>query len=460
MNIISQLGSKLVKLGNRILGQAMSVYTRAFTISTPEVFVGIDQNNAIEKGFNSNIQVYVCVKKDAQKFGYIPRYLFTEADKQVKAHMHPLLETKAFTPAPKNKLTELLARPNPFQGQDAFYALARASYKVTGNAYIWLNRGDIEDYRLEDGSFDDAVIDKLPVLEMYVLPPDQVSIIPDVTNLWGTLGYVLEANGRNLMRAGDVIHWRDLNLSWDAASRTHLMGMSALTPGAKTLEESNSLSRYAMRSAQNDGAKAILFNETMDAMNPTQQSELKRVIDAKINNNDVAGSVATLQGKWGMHSLAQTSKDLEMIDRKKMSWREVALLFGVPPELVDTETKYDNMGQAILQWVSNEIIPACKQLDDEMNRVLLPAFGLKGKMFIASDPSDLIEVKTIVIDFATKLQAIWSVAPDDVRDNLGYERIGGKFSEPWIITGRTPWSDYLDPEAQAAIDQASNGFGA
>lgn len=437
----------------------MSVTGRVFNFTTPEVFDTLDQTKAIEKGFNGNIAVYVVVKKDAQKFGSIPRYVYDASTKEEKAKFK-FSEVKAYKPVSTGPLTDLINRPNKFQSQDYFYSLLRACYKVCGEAFIWCNRGDISGYRLEDGSFDDAAIDKLPVLEMYVLPPDQMVLIPDPENLWGVLGYYLNMGEKVLMRAGDVIHWRDLNLSFDPASRIHQRGMPPATPGSKTIAESDSISRASMRMSQNDGAKAILYNETMDNMSPAQQSKLKKVIDAKINNNDVAGAVATLQGKWGLLDLAMSSKDMEMIEKKKMSWHEIALLYGVPPEFVVTDQKYDNMGSAMFQWVNDSIIPGCKQLDGEMNRVLLKAFGLDKKAFIATDYTELPEVMSYMIDVATKMQGIWSIKPDEVREYLNYDTIGNDFDEPWVPGNLSPLSQNNDINQMDQVSQylQSNGL--
>lgn len=427
MSLISYIGNQLIKLGRNIQGRAMSI-GRVFNFTTPETFASIDQTNAVEKTFNSNIAVYVVVKKDAQKFGSIPRYVYDASTKEEKAKR-----------IDKGPLTKLINRPNPFYSQDYFYSLARASYKVCGETFIWLNRGDISDYRLNDGSYDDKAIDKLPVLEMYVLPADMVALIPDPENLWGVLGYSLEIGEKLIMRAGDVIHWRDLNLSFDAGTREHSRGMPPGKPGAKTIEEANSLSKASMRMSQNDGAKAVLYNEILgQELTPVQESQLRRVIDAKINNNDVAGAVAAIQGKWGLLNLAMSSKDMEMIEKKKMSWTEIALLYDVPPNLVVTEQKYDNLDAAIFQWVNDSIIPGCKQLDGEMNRVLLKAFGLENTAFIATDPTELPEVMNHMIKIAKDYQEIWSISPDEIREYLGFDKWGGEFSEPWVPGDRTP----------------------
>src|SRR5690606_21280495 len=168
------------------------------------------------------------------------------------------------------------------------------------------------------------------------------------------------------------------------------------------------------------------------------------VIDAKINNNDVAGSVAMLQGDWGLLNLAMSSKDMEMIEKKKMSWQELCFLFGVPNEFFDTQTTFANKEQAMIQWLTNKIIPACKQFAGELNRTLLKAFNLESVALIAADWSELPEAQKAMVEAAKVMQDIWSVSPDDVRQLLGFEPLGGKFAEPWVPMGCTPISEMND----------------
>lgn len=452
---------------NRAIGPPLSSNTRVISLATPEVFSPLDSTRAINDGFSSNISVYSIVKKDAKKFGSVPIYVYDAAKKEEKAIRHPLLEIKALSRLEGKgtvaDLTNLLNRPNKQEGQDMFLARTRAYFKVCGESFIWLNRGDLEQYRNPDGSFDDDTIDTLPVLEMQVLPSNYISIIPDPTDLWGIMGYVLEVGERLVIRRNDVIHWKDINLKFDASSRTHLRGMSPLLPGSKTLSESDALSFASMRSAQNDGAKAVIYNKDKASITPTQQSEMKRVIDSKINNSEVADSVASLQGDWGLLNLSMSAKDQALIERKDFSWKEICFLLDVPNEFFDTKTTFANKKEALLGWVTNDIIPACKQFCGELNRVLLKAFNLEAAALIAADWSELPEIKQGMVDSAKVLQDIWSIAPDDVRDFLGYERLGGKFDEPWVTTGRTPMSDIRDPDEELALEIEKNrinaGFG-
>lgn len=439
-NVIQQLGLQLVKLGSRFVGIPLTTMGRVFSLTVPEVFTQIGIRDAIDQGFNKNLPVYVAIKKTAKKFASITRYLYDVNRIEQKA-VHPLRECKAYAPfAGSTALTKLLERPNKYQSQDAFYALVKAYYMACGEAFVWCNRGALP--IRPDGTIDDFAADKLPVLEMYVLPTQLVTAIPDPENLWGVYGWILECGERFVMRREDVIQWKDLNLDFDASSRTQLRGMSPMTPGSKTIAESNEISKSSLRTAQNDGAKAVIYEKTLNAkMTPTQKTQLESVINTKLNDNDKSGAVATLQGDWGLLNLASDNRAQQLVERKKMTMREVALLFSLPPEFLDTETKYDNMGNAILQWITDTIIPECKQLDGEFNRVLLRAFGLEGIAFIGSDWSELPEIRKALVEAAKALQEIWSVTPNEVRRTMGYEDWqDDTFNEPWVPGGRTPLS--------------------
>lgn len=472
MPLFPYIGQQLIKLGRSFLGQPLSSGGRVFSVSTPEVYAKIGVQTAIDKGFEDNTAVYSIVMKDAKKFASIPRYLYDAGRKEEKGFVKVLRklsklmgfvsEVKAFNKfSDKTALIELLKRPNKNQSQDAFMTLVRAYYKICGESFIWLNRGDIEDYRNADGSFDDEAINKLPILEMQVLPANYITIIPDPTDLWGCLGYIMEIGERVAIRKDDVIHWKMPSLEFDAAARNHMRGMPPLQPGSKTLEENNSMAKASMRQAQNDGAKAVIYEKSMAAMTPGQQSQLKSVIDRKINNNDVAGAVATLQGDWGMLDLSMSAKDMELLAAKAFTWQELCFLFGVPYEFFDGKTNYANKEMAQVGWITNDVGPDCKQFDEELNRMLLPAFGLQKKAFIGSDISELPEVRKAMVEAAKVLLDIWCISPDEVREFLDMEALGGDFAEPWVPRGRTPLSkSNIDDGGDALLNDIQNGRGA
>lgn len=456
MNILASLRAQI----SRFVGYAKSSVSRVFTFSAPEVYPDINTKTAIDKGFNSNTAVYSIVMKDAAKFGSIPRFVYDKSKYEEKSKPCPVTankvmwESKALAryadtglSALVPSLTQLLNRPNEYLAQDKFFEAVRCYYKICGESMIWLNRGDIEGYRNDDGSFKDNEIDRLPVLEMYVLPANKVTIIPDPQNLWGILGYYLEVGQRVYIRKGDVIHWKNTNLNFNEDSRDHLRGMPPLTPGKKALESNNSMTDSSVRMAQNDGARYVLFNESMNSASPTQQSDLKAVIDRKINNNDVKSAVAVLQGKWGGIDLGKSAVDMELLEGKEFTWKELCFLFDVPYEFFDSHTPFAEKQLTMISWITNSISPATAQLDGEMNRVLLKAFNLEGKAFIGCDYTGLPEMKKVAVESAKTMQEIWSIFPNEIREYLGYEKvIDPRFDEPWVPTGRSPLSEFVDDD--------------
>lgn len=424
----------------------MSLFTRAskwwmINIGTREVMPDINSQAAITEGYNANAAVYSIVKTDADKFAAIPRYVADAKKLEEKKGKVPL-QFKALMKAERNKpnsvlpsLEKLLNRPNPYQGQAAFFKTVRSYYKVCGEGFIWLNKGDTEGKT-------ETELATTPVLEMYPLPSHRMRVVPDPENPWGILGYILQAGSMDIpFRKDEIIHWKDTNLVFDLTTREHLRGMSPLKPGAATLQQNNDATRSSIRMYQNDGAKGAMYNKSMAKMTPQQESDIRSVIDRKINNNDVKGAVAALNGEWGYLDLGKTSVDLDLLNGKQLSFKELCYLQQVPYEIFETSTSYSNKAEAQKGWVTNSIIPASKELDDELNRVLLRSFALEGVAIIQCDYSELPELQADMKALTEWLKEAWWIYPNEKRELQGYEKSTDPLmDEPWVPQNLTPMS--------------------
>jgi HK97 family phage portal protein len=391
-----------------IQGQSTSIWSTG----TKAVYPELNNGNLVQKSFNNNAAVYSIVKKDAKKFGSIRKYVM-----------------KNDTEITKGDLYELLKRPNKTHGQDAFFTLLRAFYKVCGEAYIWLNRGDTSTITGEE--LDDKAHARKPILEMYVLPSQDIVVVPEDDNPYGISGYSLQSRPDIKFRAVDIIQWKDINLNWDSYTRTQLRGMSPLQPGKKILTANDAATDNTVAMNQNGGAKKALANKNMAVMNPQQQSQLNNVMDMKVNNLAEKGAVAAFQGDWSVLDLGMSSIDMDVLNGKAYSMQELCFLLGMPYELFDAKTTYANKEMAQKGWVINEIVPDTKQLDDELSRVLPLAFGDKD-VDICSDFDDLAELQ---IDKKTQVEWL-SKAPltaDEQREALGYEPTGEEGADKIII---------------------------
>ena len=424
-----------------------------FSVGNREVMTPIDNTTAITEGFNKTAAVYSIVMRDAEKFGVIPRYVYKASAKEEKSY-HKNYQKKSFD-ANKvdNKLSELLNRPNEYESQDAFFTKLRAYYKASGEAFIWLNRGDVSGLDLPSAM-------KKPVLEMYVLPTQYVDVVPDPGNMFGVIDYILNVQGKKLrLGKANVIHWKATNLDFDLGTGEHLRGMTSMRPGALTIQQYKDATTASVRMYQNDGAKGVIYNEQLGSLAPNQENGLRGVIDKKINNNDIKGAVAFLQGKWGYVDLGKSNTDLGLLEGKNMTWKELCFLFNVPYYFFNPEIAYADANRSMVDWISNSIVPGCKQLDGEMNRFLPEAFGLKGQVFIGSDVSELPEVQEITYQLAERLSKLWMIKPNEVREIMGYESDGVELDEYWIPSGISPLSQFndgMDAAAQRLADAGLN----
>jgi len=414
---------------------------RIWNIGVREVLPDINAEKAITDGYNANDAVYSIIKADAEKFASIPRYLadakkLQEKRRKVPLQFKSLVKAEAMgTLAGREALDKLLNRPNPYQGQAAFLKTVRSYFKADGEAFIWLNKGEI------DGLTDDQIA-LLPVLEMYPLPSYRVEIVPDPENMWGVAGYLLDAGGTKIpFKKSEIIHWKDTNLTFDTTTKDHLRGMSPLKPGAATLQQNNDATRSSIRMYQNDGAKGVLSDKSLTKPTPTQETQIRDVIDRKINNNDVKGAVAALQGEWSYLDIGKTSVDLDLLKGKEMSMKQLCFLFGVPYTLFDPNTAWANSEWQQKNWVSNRIAPAASELDDELNRVLLRAFALEGKFIIQCDYTQLPEMQADMKALTEWLKDAWWITPNERRDLMGYEKSDEPMmDEFWVPNGLTPMS--------------------
>lgn len=387
----------------------------------PAVYPDVNLLRFIQNGYSANGTVFTIVSMCARKFGSIPRYAYQIKDPKSARQYKALLKMGAFKLYQVNELekkaydetivdndfAELLARPNEAMGQDFFYALACVFYMICGEAFIWINRGDIDE-------LPDEVADMIKPVEMYTIPPQYVEIIPDPEDVWGVIGYYFVINGQRVfLRKSDVIHWRQPNPNFDAITRTHLRGFAPLNAGNKLVSQDESSTDAAVAMQQNQGAKGILYNESMDNLDEVQKSQVRTVVDRKINNASVKGSVASLQGKWGYLDLGQTGVDMELMESQEKTFVRLCNLFGINPMIFLTNTTYENIQQARKDLITSLLLPMACSLRDEMNRVLLPAFGLDKKQYTHDvDISQLPELQNDMSMLITSLATAWWMTPN------------------------------------------------
>lgn len=435
-NIFSRLGTAI---RYAIKGDPLIVngfQTSIFRVGSQEVYAPIEQDTAITKGFDANAAVYSITKKYAKKAASIERYLENKKD-ETEIENHPLMK--------------LLTRPNPKQSHYAFFKTVYAFYKVCGEAFIWLNRGEVED-DLQDS----IQYMKKEILEMHVIPSNEIVIIPDKEDPFAVAYYQLRNRPEIKFNGADIIHWMDLNLDWDEFSKPQMRGMTPLKPGFKTLAADNAFIDSMVRMAQNDGAKGAIVNKTLGKMSPKQETQVKDVIDTKINNKEIKNAIAALEGDWNYLDFGLTSVDMQTLEAREFIYKEMCFLLDVPYGFFDSHTPYAEKQLAARDWVTNSIKPDCQELNGELQRALFPAFGLTDQTAeLCSDFDSLPELQE---DKAKQVEWLIKapITPNEIREALEYEpRSEPEMDEVYMDSGKVPVTDPLPTDPNQILDDVN-----
>jgi HK97 family phage portal protein len=258
-------------------------------------------------------------------------------------------------------LLTLLRRPNPMQSYGD-YVRAKVSYlMIAGNGY---------EERFIVGS---------EVKELYQLRPDRMSIMPSTNGV--PAAYIYKV-GQNATR-------------WDVDPRTlnsdvrHLKlfnplndwyGMSPIEAGAYALDQNNEsmawMQALLQNSARPSGALTVKDGGTLADEN---FNRLKAQIEEQYSGSINAGRPMLLEGGLEWQQMGLSPDDMSIIETKFSSARDVALAFGVPPQLlgIPGDNTYANYAEARLAFWEDTALPLLQMIVNDWNNWLGSIYGVE-----------------------------------------------------------------------------------
>jgi len=261
----------------------------------------------------------------------------------------------------EHPLLMLLRRPNPMQSYGD-YVRAKVSYlMIAGNGY---------EERFIVGS---------EVKELYQLRPDRMSIMPSTNGV--PAAYIYKV-GQNTTR-------------WDVDPRTlnsdvrHLKlfnplndwyGMSPIEAGAYALDQNNEsmawMQALLQNSARPSGALTVKDGGTLADEN---FNRLKAQIEEQYSGSINAGRPMLLEGGLEWQQMGLSPTDMGIIESKFASARDVALAFGVPPQLlgIPGDNTYANYAEARLAFWEDTALPLLQMIVNDWNNWLGSLYGVE-----------------------------------------------------------------------------------
>jgi HK97 family phage portal protein len=327
-----------------------------------------------EEGYRRNVIAHRCVDMIAAAAASVPWKLVERRARGSRG-----VETHA--------LLGLLNRPNPLQGGTEFCATLYAQRLIAGNAYIHAvgPRGEAP-------------------LELHTLRPDRVSIVPGAGGVPKSYRYTIEARSLDIpvdavSGQSRVLHLKSFHPLDD------WYGLSPMEAAAYSIDQHNQCGAWNQALLQNgarpSGALMVKAGEgSAGTLTETQYTRLKHQLDEQFSGAFNAGRPLLLEGGLEWKEMSLSPRDMDFIQIKHASARDVALAFGVPPQLlgIPGDNTYANLQEARLALWEQTILPLLTSVTDALNNWLVPMF--EGALELSLDQDEIPAI-------AAKRDAYW-----------------------------------------------------
>jgi HK97 family phage portal protein len=333
-----------------------------------------------KEGFAGNSVGYRCVRMLAEAASSVPLIIY-RGEGELAAH----------------PLKDLLARPNPAQSGRELMENIMGFLLVAGNSFIEV-----------------STLDGTP-RELVALRPDRVRVVAGARGWPEAYEYAVGGSATRLP-AETVLHIKLFNPLND------YYGMSPLEAASRSIDTHNAASAWNKAMLDNAArpSGAVVFSAGAEPLTAEQRDRLKSDLETNYQGAANAGRTMVLEGGFDWKEMGLSPKDMEFIEAKNASAREVALAFGVPPMLlgIPGDNTFANYAEANRTFWRQSVVPLLGRVTEALTNFLGPQFGEGLRVAY-----DLDQVEALSID----RDALWArvdkasfLTPNEKREAVGY----------------------------------------
>ena len=300
----------------------------AWTQQGRAVWTPRDYESLAREGFGKNPVAYRCVRMIAEAAASVPLAVFQGGERAGADH----------------PLVRVLARPNPEQGRAELFEALYANLQTAGNAYLEAAGDGIE--------------------EVYGLRPDRVKVVPGPSGWPAAYDYTAAGRTVRLGRAADgfspVLHLKLHNPVDD------WYGFSPLEAAAFAIDVHNASGAWNKalldHAARPSGALVYGAGDG-ERLTAEQFDALRAQIDDAHAGARNAGRPLILEGGLDWKPMSWTPADMDFIAGKHAAAREIALAFGVAPQLlgIPGDATYSNYREANAAFWRGTVAPLVRK---------------------------------------------------------------------------------------------------
>ena len=287
-----------------------------------------DYASLASEGFAKNAVAYRCVRMIAEAAASTPLMVF---DRGVRSEDHPL--------------AKLLARPNPEQSGAEWLEALYGGLQVAGNAYA------------------EAVGEERPE-ELWCLRSDRMKVVPGKGGWPVAYEYSVDGRSVTIGRAGDgwmpVMHLKLFHPGDDH------YGFSPLEAAAFAIDVHNASGAWnkaLLDNAARPSGALVYGPRDGERLTGDQFEALKVQLSSAHAGSENAGRPLLLEGGMDWKPMSLSPTDMDFIAGKHAAAREIALAFGVPPQLlgIPGDATYANYREANVAFWRVTVVPLVRK---------------------------------------------------------------------------------------------------
>lgn len=374
-----------------------------------------DFRDAINNGYEKNVDVYAIVNDIASRAVEVPLEMYQSNGKQQMKKLQKykslmtrptdrslmmanLIREKELREIEVNPILDLLKRPNGYQSSKEFFESLFSYYLLLGDVGIFAEEDPIK---------------KGKIARLHVIPPYDYQIITDGFKV------IKEYKIMSLNASISPQYFLSFrSFKPDYGNLTSIpRGFSPLTPGARVLQKANAGEEVAIENFETRGAVGVLYkddNNTED-LDPVQQQDYQDKVYDKIYSDSNKGRIAFSNAKMGYLKLSTNNLELDLRAISKLSTEQLCRLWHYPYVLLNADNLTEsNLAQFIRRMIINCVVPLQSKICEKMLEWLAPTYGMNPNQYVLRFDVDAYpEMKQNFLDAATILEKLDGVLTQD-----------------------------------------------
>lgn len=357
-----------------------------------------------KEAYTKNAIAYSCVNEIAKGVSQPPLLVYERAADGSRREV------------PGHPVAQLLRRPNPSQSRARLLYDLAAFLAISGNAYL-------------EGVGPETGPNRGRPLELWTKRPDRMRVVPGEA---GVMAYEHEVNGQLKRWEVDPITYR--------SGIKHLKlfhplddwyGLSPIEVASMDVDAHNETRTWNQALLQNSARPSgALMAEAR--LTDVQYHRLKSEVIEQYTGPRNAGRPLLLDGGLTWQQFSFSPKDMEFLESKNTSARDICTAFGVPPMLlgIPGDNTYSNYREARQAFFDNTVSSYLQALADELTAWLL---GDEPDLELGFDLDAVPAMayrREQMFDRATKASFL---TLNEARDMAGFGKLDGDTGEVVLV---------------------------